>query len=92
MRQLDNWHPDGTPERPMAPTTITSSIVTDERGTDSSTALWPLVIFTLVLVVLVIAAGLVYITWRHPALAAPLGTAAACVTVIVTIALSLGRR
>ncbi|WJV51710.1 hypothetical protein [Streptomyces flavofungini] len=54
--------------------------------------LWALLVFVLVLLVLLVGASLVYVTWRHPALAAPLAAAFAGVTLLVTIAFALARR
>ncbi|MET8956800.1 hypothetical protein [Streptomyces sp. NPDC004533] len=55
-------------------------------------AVWPLLILALALVILLIGAGLAYLTWRHPSLGAPLGTAFGGVTLLVTLALALYRR
>ncbi|QIB49466.1 hypothetical protein [Streptomyces aureoverticillatus] len=55
-------------------------------------ALWPLLLFVLVLMVLLAGTALAYVTWRHPGLAAPLGVALTGVTLLVTIALALARR
>jgi hypothetical protein len=55
-------------------------------------AIWPLLILVLVLVILLVGAGLAYLTWRHPSLGAPLGTAFGAVTLLVTVALALSRR
>ncbi|MFI5685578.1 hypothetical protein [Streptomyces sp. NPDC051636] len=54
-------------------------------------AVWPLLILVLVLVILLVFIGLAYLTWRHPSLSAPLGTAFGGVTVLVTLALALAR-
>ncbi|MEU1256642.1 hypothetical protein ABZ445_25475 [Streptomyces chartreusis] len=55
-------------------------------------AVWSLLILVLVLVVLLVGAGLAYVTWRHPSLATPLEVAVVSVTLLVTAALALARR
>ncbi|MEU5157754.1 MULTISPECIES: hypothetical protein [Actinomycetes] len=67
--------PQQSPEEPAAP----------------QRALWPLTVFNAVLVMLLIGAGILYVTWRHPSLGTPVQTAIAGVTVLVTVALALAR-
>ncbi len=55
-------------------------------------AVWPLLILVLVLVIVLVFVGLAYLTWRHPSLSGPLGTALTGVTLVVTLALALSRR
>lgn len=73
------------------PTTITTTAApqSQESPTLPPLAIWSLLLLVLVLVVLLVGAGLVYVTWRHPSLGAPLGVAVAGVTSLVTIALTL---
>lgn len=57
-----------------------------------SRGVWPLLILVLVLVVLLVGAGLAYVTWLHPSLGTPLTVASAGTTLLATIALALTRR
>ncbi|MGP4001723.1 hypothetical protein [Streptomyces sp. 8N706] len=64
-----------------------------ETGWDR--AVWPLLIFVLVLVMLIIAGGLLYVAVRHPALATPLQVATGGVgllATLVTLMVTLPRR
>ncbi|MFD6186776.1 hypothetical protein [Streptomyces goshikiensis] len=59
---------------------------TPPAASGGATALLPLLILVFVLLVLVIGAGLLYVTAAHPSLAIPLTVAAAGVTIVFTIA------
>ncbi|MFI8242625.1 hypothetical protein ACIF83_36185 [Streptomyces sp. NPDC085866] len=55
-------------------------------------AVWPLLILVLALVFLIVFVGLAYLTWSHPSLGTPLGTAFMGVSLLVTLAIALARR
>ncbi|WP_333773356.1 hypothetical protein [Streptomyces sp. IBSBF 3136] len=55
-------------------------------------AVWRLLILVFALVFLIVFAGLAYLTWRHPSLGTPLGTAFMGVSLPVTLAIALARR
>jgi hypothetical protein len=75
------------------PTTTPSPADPNNRGSTAPLrAVWSLLILVLVLVVLLVGVGLAYLTWRHPSLGAPLGTAFGAVTLLATVALALSRR
>lgn len=63
------------------------------RGPTAPTrAVWPLPILVLMLVILLVGAGLAFLTWRRPSLGAPLATPFGPVTLLVRRALALARR
>ncbi|MEU7222317.1 hypothetical protein [Streptomyces chrestomyceticus] len=55
-------------------------------------AVWPLLVLVLILVVLLLGAGLFYLTWQHPGLAAPVAAATGVVGVLVAIIALVVRR
>ncbi|KUN81152.1 hypothetical protein AQJ66_24650 [Streptomyces bungoensis] len=57
-----------------------------------SRTVWPLLILALALVILLVFVGLAYLTWRHPSLGTPLGTAFVGVSLVVTLAVAVARR
>lgn len=75
----------------MSATTPTDATSQPQEPTLPTRVVWPLLILVLVLVVLLIGAGLAYVTWRHPSLGTPLGVAVGGVTLLVTTVLALAR-
>ena len=66
-----------------------------QQQTKMDRAVWPLLILLLTLVALMIGAGLLYVSVRHPALARALTVATGGVTLLgalVTLVLNLPRR
>lgn len=76
----------------MPATTSNGAVPQPQESAALIRVVWSLLILVLVLVVLIIGAGLVYVTWRHPSLGTPLGVAVGGVTLLVTTALALARR
>ncbi|MEV0375733.1 hypothetical protein AB0I10_39365 [Streptomyces sp. NPDC050636] len=77
----------------MSATTPTTPAAQQPSGQDR--AVWPLLIFVLGVVGVMLAAGLLFVSARYPALATPLQVALGGVTVyaaLVTIAVNLARR
>ncbi|GAA0454264.1 hypothetical protein [Streptomyces olivaceiscleroticus] len=58
---------------------------TDSRRHQRGRAVWPLLITMLVILALGVGLGVLYVTWRHPSLAAPVQAAAAGLAVFAAV-------
>ncbi|MGY4973480.1 hypothetical protein ACWGCC_30435 [Streptomyces nigrescens] len=58
----------------------------------SGRALWRLTVFNVVAIVLLAGAGLLYVTWSHPSLSAPVQASAAVVAILVSVIVVIRRR
>ncbi|MFJ3205815.1 hypothetical protein [Streptomyces sp. NPDC086989] len=78
MSQSTSTSPQGPASAPQQPTPPPAG--------GGAAALLPLLVLVFALLVLIIGAGLLYVTLAHPSLAMPLTVAVAGVTVVFTIA------